>query len=143
VDVVLKPKRATDPRIYEGSIYRSLVDKSSKWQKAGRLFPLNPNIDPYLPIALADMCIGMPFTSPVVVALNAGKPAFWYDPAAEVNDLFPRDIREVLVSGQSQLYERMANSNAVHKVPVSLLCGDSDPGEIFSAIITGARLSTV
>jgi len=141
IDVVLKPKRATDPRIYEGSIYKSFVDKSGKWQKAERLFVLNPNIDPYVPIALADMCIGMPFTSPVAVALNAGKPAFWYDPMAAVNDLFPRDIREALVSGQSQLFERVANSNAVCKVPISLSCGDNDPGEIFGAIITGARFS--
>lgn len=41
---------------------------------------LDDDINPWIPIALADLCIGIPFTSPVMAAWHHGKAAIFHDP---------------------------------------------------------------
>jgi polysaccharide biosynthesis PFTS motif protein len=141
VDIVLKPKRGNDPRIYVGRVLQELSDLESSWRKSARLFLLNPDIDPYLPIALADLCIGMPFTSPVVAAVNAGRPAFWYDPNGFVSNPYPPDLAKILVRGQGELFARLAAwlAGEVAAPPATIMSGISDPGVAFAGILKGSE----
>jgi hypothetical protein len=140
VDIVLKPKRRDDPRIYVGRVLRELSDPESCWRKSRRLFLLNPDVDPYLPIAVADLCIGMPFTSPIVAAINAGLPAFWYDPNGFVEHPYPTELGQILVRGREELFARLAAWIEAEKfaVPATLLSNIADPGMAFADILKGS-----
>lgn len=88
----LKPKRSfTDAkREYPESLSRFLQDRS------GRVTQFQGDVDPYEPIRAAAVCLGLPFTSPVLAAEMLGKPGFFYLPSeasalvAESHPLFPK-----------------------------------------------------
>ncbi len=46
---------------------------------SGRGLILQESINPWIPIALADLFISIPFTSPTLAAMNYGKPALFHD----------------------------------------------------------------
>lgn len=86
IAVLVKPKRSPSDtqRDFAGSMQR-ILDPSSDWRRSGRVIAVSHGIDPYIPVALADLCIGIPFTSPVLVALHAGRPGLFHDPLGTVN----------------------------------------------------------
>jgi polysaccharide biosynthesis PFTS motif protein len=138
LNLVLKPKRtAADPRFYSGEAFHLLTDPDNQWSGAARVNLVDPDLDPYVPIAAADFCIGMPFTSPIVVALNAGRPAAWYDPAGFVRRVHPPELESVLVRGHDQLSQRVSEwmAAAAFRAPSSLVANMSDPGERLASII--------
>lgn len=49
--------------------------------KSGRLITFDDKINPWFPIEICDLAIGMPFTSPVLVAMNKGKHFIFHDAA--------------------------------------------------------------
>jgi polysaccharide biosynthesis PFTS motif protein len=137
VDVAFKPKRAGGPMFLQGNARRQLADGAGKWRQSGRLFLFDPDVDPYLPVAVADICVAMPFTSPVAVALNFGKAAFWYDPGRLVNDVYPTDLEQALVRGPERLYARIGALIAGERFscPPSLLAHVPDPGSAFASVL--------
>jgi polysaccharide biosynthesis PFTS motif protein len=83
--LLIKPKRALgDAQRDFPDRLRRILDPGSDWRRSGRVLAVAHDIDPYLPVAAADICIGIPFTSPVLVAHWAGRPAFFHDPLAVV-----------------------------------------------------------
>ena len=144
LSLLLKPKRAAaDPRFYVGRAFRALTDPNDTWALAGRVNLVDPDIDPYLPIAAADFCIGMPFTSPVVAALNAGRPATWYDPVGFAISTYPPELEAVLARGLDQLTQLVAKwiSGEAVDTPPSLVANVGDPGERLATIIARRGLS--
>lgn len=86
VHFILKLKRAVQSIHAEYSdAFLSMVDPSSSLVKEGRLLILGHDVDPYLPIALSDLCLGQPFSSPVMAGWFAKKPGFFYDPLNQVH----------------------------------------------------------
>jgi hypothetical protein len=141
IDIVLKPKRGRDPRIYRGPAFENLCDPQGEWCRRERVMLLDHDIDPYLPIAMADLCLGMPFTSPVVAALNGGRPSFWYDPNGFAKRPYPSELNQVLVRGRSHLFERLNlwRRDAPLSAPACLLSDVVDPGVKFATILTASK----
>lgn len=140
VTVLVKPKRGADPRFHSGSAFSELVDPDQGWVRSGRVHLVSSHVDPYLPVAAADLCIGMPFTSPVVVSLNAGRPAFWYDQTGFIGETYPRDLEPFLVRGEDQLMLRTRQffAGAAAPTPPCLRSPLADPLVALAGVITGA-----
>lgn len=76
---------------------------------------LEEEINPWVPIALADLCISLPLTSPTLAALHYGIPGLFHDPLNEVHqhryhalsayithdyETLKARVREILLSGR-------------------------------------------
>ncbi|MCC6278370.1 MAG: hypothetical protein IT289_10700 [Oligoflexia bacterium] len=76
------------------------------------LFPADT--DPYIPIAMADLAVGLPFTSPVFAAACSGRHGLHYDPLGAIRILPHKGLDEFLISGFDQLektIEKILNSD--------------------------------
>lgn len=84
--VILKLKRSIGDwtREYPEELHQ-LVDSDGPWLPSGRVHVVDADVDPYLPVAGSDMTVGMPFTSPVLAGLSAGRPGCYYDPSRIAN----------------------------------------------------------
>jgi hypothetical protein len=83
--LLLKPKRSLKDaqRDFADSMQR-ILDPASPWCRSGRVVALPHDIDPYIPVALADVCVGVPFTSPVVAGIESGRGGIFHDPLGEL-----------------------------------------------------------
>jgi polysaccharide biosynthesis PFTS motif protein len=110
--LLLKPKRSLKDaqRDFADSMQR-ILDPASPWCRSGRVVVLPHDIDPYIPVALADFCIGVPFTSPVVAALESGRAGVFHDPLNELRHvpLAPELLTHV-THGAAQLRDRLART---------------------------------
>jgi polysaccharide biosynthesis PFTS motif protein len=81
--LLYKPKRSLASEKF------SYDDKTRNFfkimQEDSRVAILDYNINPWYPIALADMCISIPFGSPSIACLHYGKVAIFYDPFNIIN----------------------------------------------------------
>jgi hypothetical protein len=109
--LLLKPKRSLKDaqRDFVDSMQR-ILDPASPWCRSGRVVALPHDIDPYIPVALADVCVGVPFTSPVVAALESGRAGVFHDPLNELRNV-PRapELLAHVTHGAAQLHQRLAN----------------------------------
>jgi len=110
VVLVLKPKRSLKDaqRDFADSMQR-ILDPESEWCRNGRVVALPHDIDPYIPVALADVCIGVPFTSPVIAGMESGRGGIFHDPFGEISHVpaAPALIAHV-TQGAIGLHERFA-----------------------------------
>jgi hypothetical protein len=138
VVIAFKPKRGQDPRFLAVDSARRLTDPEGEWVRSGRLHLFGFDVDPYLPVATADLCIGMPFTSPVAVSVNSGRPGFWYDPTGFVKRPYPEELEQLLIRGRESLMQHldMWRSGGTFQVPACLLSGIDDPGAELARIVT-------
>jgi polysaccharide biosynthesis PFTS motif protein len=137
--LAIKPKRDAERHgLVLSDAYRELLDPNGLWRASGRVLVFPTNIDPYLPIAIADGCIGMPFTSPIAAALYFRRSAAWYDPIDYCDKVCPPEVTRVLLKGETALRQRIIEwTNGVfdQDVPTSLAGSSDDPIETFAAII--------
>lgn len=76
--LVFKPKRnLVGPTSSYASEFHDLL---ARLRNSGRGFVLDDDINPWVSIAVADLCIGMPFTSPVLAGMHYGIPGLFHDP---------------------------------------------------------------
>src|SRR5436190_13862838 len=76
--LIVKPKRSLqDPR-------REFASSMHRLLGSNRAIEVPHDIDPYIPVSLADVCVGVPFTSPVIAALYSGRGGLFHDPMGEV-----------------------------------------------------------
>jgi hypothetical protein len=110
--LLLKPKRSLKDaqRDFADSMQR-ILDPGSPWCRSGRVVALPHDIDPYIPVALADFCIGVPFTSPVAAALESGRAAVFHDPLNELRHV-PRapELFAHVTHGAAELHERLGRT---------------------------------
>ena len=76
--LIYKPKRSISSGKFSYS--KELRNIFERLLSNPRAVLLDYNINPWTPIAASDICIGIPFESPVIVAFHYGKPAFFHDP---------------------------------------------------------------
>ena len=104
INIIIKLKRElTDKyRIYPKNLIE-LADKNSNLAKAGRVFIVDVNIDPYLPISASNAVIGIPFTSPVLAAISSNRYGGYYDPMRLVNYPSIYQLRETVIQNYRDL----------------------------------------
>jgi len=128
VTLVVKPKRSLqDPR-------REFADSMHELLASGRVIAVPHDIDPYIPVALADVCIGVPFTSPVVAGLYSGRGGVFHDPRHEVVHVpgAPELLAHVTHSVE-ELQDRVARLLQTGFAPPTA----ADPGERLAAALRG------
>lgn len=76
--LIYKPKRSLKSGKF--SYDNRLKDLFEDMEQNHKAIILDYNINPWIPIALADICISMPFESPSIISLHYGKPALFHDP---------------------------------------------------------------
>jgi polysaccharide biosynthesis PFTS motif protein len=76
--LIYKPKRS----LISGKFSYSIITKKiiEQMKENERVIILDYNINPWVPIALADLCISLPFESPTVAVWHYGKPGLFHDP---------------------------------------------------------------
>lgn len=104
--LIYKPKRNLDSgKFIILPQTRNLIEKI---KKEGRGCVVDYNINPWLPIAAADICVSMPFESPTAVALNHNKPALLHDPT-NITAYHPyTHLSEVITHNYEELKERIS-----------------------------------
>ena len=126
VTLIVKPKRSLqDPR-------REFADSMHELLASGRVIAVPHDIDPYIPVALADLCIGVPFTSPVIAGLYSGRGGLFHDPRGEL----------VRVPGAPQLLAHVTHGARELHTRVSAILQEPprgharpDPAEVFAALL--------
>jgi hypothetical protein len=108
IRLLVKPKRSLQDsgREYATAMER-LLDPAGPYRKAKRIILLDHNIDPYLPIGMADLCLGIPFTSPIFAGLGSGRTGIYHDPLGCVRSFRPRALEPLLTHGRQELMERL------------------------------------
>nr|WP_254844227.1 polysaccharide biosynthesis PFTS motif protein [Leptospira santarosai] len=79
VVLVYKPKRNLNINKFQAT--ERIMKLLEFAFKSGRLITLDDKINPWFPVEICDLAIGMPFTSPVLVAMNKGKHFIFHDAA--------------------------------------------------------------
>ncbi len=132
--LILKPKRSLqDPqREYSAGMWK-LLDPRGSFIKEKRILVLDHQIDPYLPIAMADLCIGLPFTSPVLAGINSGRRGIFYDPLGSVRYFRPKSLERNIVIGKKDLHMCLSKCVEGHKMSKDMnhIVGTGDPAENF------------
>lgn len=84
--IILKLKRSVGDwtREYPDELHQ-LVDSDGPWFSSGRVHVVDADVDPFLPVAGSNMTVGMPYTSPVLAGMSAGRPGCYYDPSRIAN----------------------------------------------------------
>ncbi len=109
VKLILKPKRtANDPtREYPPNMAK-LWNPDESYVKNARVIALDHTADPYQAVAMADLCLGLPFTSPVLVALNKRRLGLYHDPLNTIWRFRPQALSLVMTHGRDELRMRVA-----------------------------------
>ena len=102
VRLVLKHKRSHEPTRDPG--YVAAIER---FTEAGALQLESPDTNVYALIARADVVIAVPWSSPVYVAQNAGKPALYYDPTGELLPAHEAAADVPFVAGAAKLEQRL------------------------------------
>ncbi len=102
---IYKPKRDLKCSLVDYS--QNFIDKLEALTQSGRGMVIKENINPWLPIQVADICIGLPFTSPVVAAVHHGKHGLFHDPAGVTNWHRYQEITEFISTDYETLRENV------------------------------------
>ena len=78
VVLVYKPKRSLTSGKFVYS--ESLKELFNNMMQDERAVFLDYNINPWVPIGIADICISLPFESPTIAGIHYQKPSLFYDP---------------------------------------------------------------
>lgn len=99
--LILKPKYPfTDKKIVYS---KSIAD----FYKKGKIIAMDYDIDPYIAIACSDLCIAMPFTSPVLAGIYFGRTGLYHDPLGKVNNHMYHDMDVLISHSYRELEEKI------------------------------------
>ena len=99
---------------------------------------MDHDIDPYIPVAISDCCVGIPFTSPVLVGMSGRRDGIFYDPLGTARGFRPREFETALVNGRDAFIERLAawcEEKPAPPAEFSLMFNQGDPGERFHSML--------
>lgn len=86
VNLIVKPKKDfSQDQLSSSTVFQELYNDKSKYLSEGRLFVLDRNIDPYIPIGLADFCISTPLSSAILAAIEFKRKVLFFDPRGRYN----------------------------------------------------------
>lgn len=142
--LLLKTKRGlSDKRWQVPEGLRRLLDAEREPRKSGRILLLEHNVDPYLPVAAADLCLGIPFTSPVIAGLSAGRPCLYHDPTGATRHVALPELSPLITRGAEDLLARLGSwlrggalvQSGPGLRPISHVAPAGDAGAAFARII--------
>ena len=109
VCVVIKTKRKLSADFeVPPSMAELLNDK--ELVRSGRLILLGPKTDPYIPIAAVDFCVSTPFSSPVMVAEQMGKPGVYLDVERTAEMTFENAYQNLLCFTEDELIVKVRSA---------------------------------
>lgn len=126
---IFKPKRSAIETY-------SLLPQASKHieglMKSDRFLSLKPDVNPWLPISMADLCISVPFESPNIAALHYGKPVIFhselntgcYHRYAKVKNLITYDFEQLRGLVEKFLFHPESFKDMFNKMDFSDFVGD-------------------
>ena len=130
-DIVLiyKPKRSlTSGKFSYSTETRQILNDMNN---NPRVIILDYNINPWIPIAIADICISMPFESPTIAALHYEKPALFHDPLnialyhryQNFSELITHNYKELKDRVNKYLYDENVVDNIFKESKIRILQG--------------------
>ncbi len=96
INILVKPKRLNKAYTIPQALYK-LKDKAKERDAPGGVIEIHPYVDPYLPIVASDICISMPFSSPVLVAHSMKRCGIYYDPDGLAKHPTEPEYRNILI----------------------------------------------
>jgi hypothetical protein len=103
---LVKPKRSfNDPYRSFPQVLHRLIDAGGEYVRRGRVFLVDENVDPYLPVSASDVAVGMPYTSPILAARAIGRPGAFYDPRKRASHASVPGLRELTIQSIEELIE--------------------------------------
>lgn len=99
--LLFKPQRSLTKKKFSYSPEFREIEGSIRNNERGII--LADDINPWIPVALSDMCIGIPFTSPVMAAWHYGKPALFHDPSGIARQHRYHAVSEYITHGYEEL----------------------------------------
>ena len=99
IGLIYKPKRRINKkRFYLGANLLKFLNLKNDVNYYKRIVFLPNNIDPYIPFAISDNCIGVPFTSAVFAGNYYNKDSIFYDPLNIFKDCYPQKYHNLCFS---------------------------------------------
>lgn len=103
--LLFKPLRSLTKKKFSYSPeFRDAVEKIRK-NKRGVI--LDDDVNPWVPIAISDMCIGIPFTSAIMAAMHYGRTSIYHDPTGIVVQHRYQEISANVTHGYEQLKHKV------------------------------------
>jgi len=114
--LLYKPKRSlTSGKFSYNDEFREIL---KEMRKNPRVIILDYNINPWLPIASADITISMPFESPFIASIHYGKPSIFHDPTNIAHHHRYQDVSDFITHSYEELKSkvnyRLFDSDAPH-----------------------------
>jgi len=112
--LLIKPKRSLrdNRRVYASNLLELINDPGSVLAREQRLHIVDPDSDTYKIVALADICIGVPFTSPVFAAQYSGRLGIFHDPLDEIHYLGQESLFDCLTRNRHDLAMKIESSSS-------------------------------
>jgi len=105
IHLIYKPKRSYKTGRFDCSEELKRIHKEMGTNPRVKILDYRTN--PWLAIALADMCIAVPFGSPAFAAMHYGKPALFHDPKGIVRNHRYQDIAELVSHSYPELKDKV------------------------------------
>lgn len=140
--LLIKSKQRTLSRgeVYIPEALKRLTDPAGRFVTEGRIIAIPPSADPYIAVALAELCLGLPFTSPVLAAWMSGRAGLYHDPLGMVVYTSLPEYEPCLSRSREQLIARLdawISRGEPLPVPPERLIPRGDPAEEFVRLIKG------
>ncbi len=104
--LVLKLKRSIrDPLRSHCRVAQRLIAGEDPLVSKSRLILLTHDADPYLPIGMADACIGLPFSSPILAAIYTEKIGIFHDPCNQFRYFYPKECTTMMTHSGEELVD--------------------------------------
>ena len=145
VGIIYKPKRPfpgknrykhKNKALFYSERFLDFISEKNKYAVSRKLINLSNNVDPYIPIALGDHSIAMPYTSALLAFLSTERAGIYYDATSRVNQTYPSEIDEITVGGYNDLcktVQKWLDGSVDTPKPIKdLLRYEGDPGNNFS-----------
>jgi len=127
--LIYKPKRSLTSGKFSYS--KELSEIFDRMTKNPRVIILDYNINPWIPLALADMCISMPFESPSIACLHHRKIGLFHDPLnlarhhkyEMVNELISHNYNELRIKVEKYLLNNYDRGEFFNSEEIKSLMG--------------------
>ncbi len=106
--LLMKPKRALDNvKVDYAPAMRRLLDPHGERMRQRKIILIPHAADPYHAVAAGDVCLGLPFTSPVLAGLTSGRAGVFYDPTGDVRQFRCRSYAPWLITGAEAIKSKI------------------------------------
>ena len=114
IRLIFKPKREPSAERFMYSAHEKSLLQRLEAHPQG--FVLAENINPWAPLAIADLCVVLPLTSPGLAAMHYGIPVVYHDPLGVVRAHRQPFLASSMTHSFAELEQRVASVLAARKI---------------------------